>query len=163
MPIQPLRKTFVWHNAPEIYKNIPGFVITHKSHSYYGFPSDGIGLKVGKHNGGQYMQSLDEFLPYGAVAEDKTELLECLCAFLRGAGEAVHGEACSYDMSPDENFIIDVVPNIPNVMVVSGLSGHGFKFTSALGEVAALFGGGKESPIELSAFRLSRFKKSSQL
>ncbi|EEQ11961.1 Glycine/D-amino acid oxidase (deaminating) [Yersinia mollaretii ATCC 43969] len=42
-------------------------------------------------------------------------------------------------------------------MVVTGLSGHGFKFATALGEVAAFFAQNKPSPIDISAFSLSRF------
>lgn len=55
-------------------------------------------------------------------------------------------------MSPDEDFIIDTLPEDERVMVVSGLSGHGFKFATALGEVAALFAQDKPSPIDISAF-----------
>lgn len=45
-------------------------------------------------------------------------------------------------------------------MVVTGLSGHGFKFATALGEVAALFAQDKTSPIDISAFSLARFTHS---
>jgi len=43
--------------------------------------------------------------------------------------------------------------------VITGLSGHGFKFASALGEIAAEFAQGKASAFDLSPFRLSRFQR----
>jgi glycine/D-amino acid oxidase-like deaminating enzyme len=39
--------------------------------------------------------------------------------------------------SPDEHFIIDVLPERRNVVVAAGFSGHGYKFCSAIGEVLA--------------------------
>ena len=61
-------------------------------------------------------------------------------------------------MSPDEDFIIDTLPDCDRLMVISGLSGHGFKFASVLGEIAALFAEDKILPIDISAFTLKRFK-----
>ena len=40
-----------------------------------------------------------------------------------------------YTMSPDEHFVLDRHPEYTQVAFVAGLSGHGFKFTSALGEL----------------------------
>jgi glycine/D-amino acid oxidase-like deaminating enzyme len=44
---------------------------------------------------------------------------------------------CLYTMSPDEHFVVDRHPEHPQVSFAAGLSGHGFKFTSVLGEVLA--------------------------
>jgi glycine/D-amino acid oxidase-like deaminating enzyme len=40
-------------------------------------------------------------------------------------------------MSPDEHFLVDRHPRQENVWFAAGLSGHGFKFTSVLGEALA--------------------------
>ena len=40
-------------------------------------------------------------------------------------------------MTPDENFILDRLQTSPQVTIVAGLSGHGFKFASVLGDLAA--------------------------
>lgn len=80
--------------------------------------------------------------------------------FCQAVGVCLRGASCSYDMSPDEDFIIDTLPDNRDIMVVTGLSGHGFKFATALGEVAALFAQNKPSPIDISAFSLSRFAHS---
>jgi len=70
----------------------------------------------------------------------------------------MHGAACTYDMSPDEDFIIDTLPGHDNTLVITGLSGHGFKFASVLGEIACKFALGKEPGFDLTPFSLSRFK-----
>ena len=73
-------------------------------------------------------------------------------------GELPNGAACTYDNSPDEDFIIDTLPGHDNTLLITGLSGHGFKFASVLGEIAADFAQDKKSDFDLTPFRLSRFQ-----
>jgi sarcosine oxidase len=47
------------------------------------------------------------------------------------------GEVCQYENSPDSHFIVDRHPGAPNVWIVGGGSGHGFKMGPALGEMVA--------------------------
>ena len=44
---------------------------------------------------------------------------------------------CMYTMSTDGHFIVGRYPGVPHVSIVAGLSGHGFKFASVLGEIMA--------------------------
>ncbi|MGL4486935.1 MAG: N-methyl-L-tryptophan oxidase [Yersinia sp. (in: enterobacteria)] len=161
LPITAIRKVFSWHQADGRYSesnHFPAFTVeTPDNIHYYGFPSQNNELKIGKHNGGQPIESAAQRKPFGSHAEDGSEVFGFLRNFLPGVGVCLHGAACSYDMSPDEDFIIDTLPDNNNVMVVTGLSGHGFKFATALGEVAALFAQDKPSPIDISAFSLTRF------
>jgi glycine/D-amino acid oxidase-like deaminating enzyme len=46
-------------------------------------------------------------------------------------------EVCQYEQSPDGHFIIDRHPRMPDVWLVGGGSGHGFKMGPALGELVA--------------------------
>jgi sarcosine oxidase len=64
---------------------------------------------------------------------------------------AIQVKHCLYTNTPDSNFIIDVHPTMPNVLVVSACSGHGFKHSAAIGELAAK--GDSRSPL-LQPFRL---------
>ena len=59
--------------------------------------------------------------------------------------------------TPDEHFIVDTLPGSPGVTVVSPCSGHGFKFASVIGEIAAdlALDGGTDHDIEM--FRIDRF------
>lgn len=155
----------MWHEADEAYQNIPSFIIEMDGDIYYGIPADKNGLlKVGKHNNnGRSMNSVEEYVPFGAWPEDKTETLKYLSKFMPGVGEIKRGETCMYDMSPDEDFIIDTLPGSEDVLIMAGFSGHGFKFIPALGEMTAAFARGEKYPIDLSMFGLKRFKKRAQL
>jgi sarcosine oxidase len=42
-----------------------------------------------------------------------------------------------YTMTSDENFVVSRHPEYEQVTIACGFSGHGFKFTSVLGEVLA--------------------------
>ncbi len=42
-----------------------------------------------------------------------------------------------YTNTPDEHFWIDRHPDQPRVLIASPCSGHGFKFSSVIGEVLA--------------------------
>lgn len=59
------------------------------------------------------------------AAENMPELLDI---------ELEKGRLCWYTDSVDNNFLIDYVPGVGNLVVASGGSGHGFKFLPVLGE-----------------------------
>lgn len=161
LPVAPVRKVFAWHQADGRYSEnnkFPAFTAqmpdgTH----YYGFPADNNAIKIGKHEGGQPIDSPAGRKPFGSVAADGNELFGFLRQFLPGVGVCLRGEACTYDNSPDEDFIIDRFPGETDRMIITGLSGHGFKFASVLGEIAAQFAQGKSSEFDLTPFSLSRF------
>jgi glycine/D-amino acid oxidase-like deaminating enzyme len=69
----------------------------------------------------------------------------------------VETRVCQYEMSPDGGLIVDRHPSRNNVWLVGGGSGHGFKFSPALGEHVAqlVLGKAKQKP----QFALSRFGK----
>ena len=64
------------------------------------------------------------------------------------------GEVCQYENSSDGHFIVDRHPGAPNVWIVGGGSGHGFKMGPALGEMVAdlVLKDGTPDPV----FRLAR-------
>lgn len=161
LPIQPVRKVFGWYKADDRYNennNFPGFVVVMPDEkNFYGFPANNSGLKVGKHNGGQPINNPEERTPFGSYAEDNSELLDFLHQFFPGTGNCIYGKSCTYDMTIDEHFIVDSPPGEPNQLIISGLSGHGFKFASVLGEIATAFAQDKPLAFDLSPFSLSRF------
>jgi glycine/D-amino acid oxidase-like deaminating enzyme len=67
----------------------------------------------------------------------------------------IRAEVCQYESTPDANFIIDRHPAAPNVWIVGGGSGHGFKMGPAVGEIVADAVLGKSSPDPL--FGVARF------
>lgn len=161
LPITPVRKIFAWYQADGRYStsnHFPAFTgELPNGDQFYGFPAENNELKIGKHNGGQVINSPSERKPFGAVHTDGAEAFPFLRNVLPGIGGCLYGAACTYDNSPDEDFIIDTLAGAPDAMVIAGLSGHGFKFASVLGEIACEFAQNKAHRFDLSPFALSRF------
>ena len=70
---------------------------------------------------------------------------------------------CYYTMTPDEHFIVDRLPDQANVVVVAGLSGHGFKFTSVLGQIAGELAIESHSVLDIDFLRFHRFGESGSI
>jgi len=62
---------------------------------------------------------------------------------------------CQYEMSPDENYILDKHPQCGNAWIAGGGSGHGFKASPAVGEWMADLVEGKKATAPI--FSLARF------
>jgi len=62
--------------------------------------------------------------------------------------------ACLYTLAPQSRFIVARAPSIPEALVVSACSGHGFKHSAALGEALAQQVLDRNSAINLQAFGL---------
>lgn len=163
LPVQPVRKVFAWFQADGRYSsknNFPAFTgEMPNGEQYYGFPAQENELKIGRHNGGQLISEPQQRTPFGAEAGDGSECFSFLRQFLPGIGGCLYGASCTYDNSPDEDFIIDTLPDHPQTLVVTGLSGHGFKFASVLGEIAAGFARNENPRFDLAPFSLARFAR----
>ena len=73
-------------------------------------------------------------------------------------GPAMSLRACMFTNTPDEHFLIDALPGASNVYVAAGFSGHGFKFSSVVGEIMADLSTRGETAHDISLFRLDRFE-----
>lgn len=125
---------------------------------YYGFPSDGHipGVKMASHIRGYGVD------PDGDKRTPEPEVIQEAAAFAAHrfpdlSEEATYSQVCLYTNTPNEDFIMDWVPGLPNVYLVSACSGHGFKFTVLLGQIAATMVTGKTYPRDLDRFSLARF------
>lgn len=161
LPIQPVRKVFAWYQADGRYSSknhFPAFTgELPNGDQYYGFPAEDNELKIGKHNGGQPISTPQERVAFGAVASDGSESFPFLRNVLPGIGGCLHGASCTYDNTVDEDFIIDTLPGRPDTLLITGLSGHGFKFAPVLGEIASQFAQGEAPSFNLAPFSLARF------
>ena len=128
---------------------------------FYGFPVHIQGfIKIGCHKKGPVVKTIDP-----DELRTATPKFEKLCrGFLKkylpelAAFEDFEGHVCYYDNTPDDDFIMDRLPDAPNGFVAAGFSGHGFKFAPIVGKsMAELVVGGK-SELNLHRFRLGRFK-----
>jgi sarcosine oxidase len=140
--------------APE---RFPVFNVQVEEGRYYGFPSDGSGVKVGRyHHRGEvvdpsnYNRDID--------ADDEALLRRYVSRYLpRANGELARAETCLFTNSPDEHFIIDLVGAMPGLVVAAGFSGHGFKFCSVVGEILADLAIDGRTRHDISLFALGRF------
>ena len=66
-------------------------------------------------------------------------------------------ESCMYDVTEDEDFILDRLPDDPRIVIGTGLSGHGFKFGPMIGEMRCSLVRETEPPVSMRRFQLARF------
>lgn len=71
----------------------------------------------------------------------------------------VQSAACMYTITPDNDFILDYHPKMPNVFVVSACSGHGFKHSAGIGQAVSKEIIGESSEFDLRPFSFRRFFK----
>lgn len=122
---------------------------------YYGFPIDGQipGIKLASHTLGP---DIDPDSGSRAISDEITsDALAQARRRLHFVGDTVeYAQTCLYTSTANEDFIIDFVPNVSNVCVVSACSGHGFKFTVLMGKICAMLVTGADAGYDLSRFML---------
>ncbi len=106
---------------------------------FYGFPaSDGRnhGVKVAIHAGNEVCSpdSIDR-----DIREDDELAIRSVIASRIPTlnGRLIEARTCIYTMTLDEHFVIETHPDYPQVSIAAGFSGHGFKFSSVVGEILA--------------------------
>jgi monomeric sarcosine oxidase len=162
IPLAVRRKSLFWFaNNDERYavdSGLPVFLFELPNGIFYGFPKlDERGVKFAEHSGGRTVAdplTVDRTID----AVEQRRLVEVMSRLLPGVSSRVTNHAvCMYTMSPDEHFIVDRHPELPNLVFAAGLSGHGFKFVPVLGRALAdlALDGGTELPIEFLS--LNRF------
>lgn len=127
--------------------------------TWYGFADFGDGVKVALHHQGE---TTDPHTVRRAVsASEVAGIRELLQKYLPDAnGELRASTVCIYTNTPDEDFILDEHPAHPAVFIASPCSGHGFKFSIAIGELIADHIMGEPARFELAPFKIARFKAS---
>ena len=168
VPLTILRKHLHWYEpTDQRYEARNGgctFLFELPDGIYYGFPQltgDRDGVKIAEHSGGVAIADpqLDSRL---IDAEDRRRVESFIKRCLPGVTPRHQRHAvCYYTMSPDGHFLVDRDPQDEAVFFVAGLSGHGFKFASVLGEVLAQMAidGQTDQPIDFLSLR--RFDKTS--
>jgi sarcosine oxidase len=161
----PERQVLAWlrPTRPELFDlgAFPVFNVQVEEGHYYGFPRWGIpGFKFGRYH------HLEERADPDAMDREPNEKDErILREFARryfpgGEGPTVALKACLFTNTPDEHFILDVHPRFPQVAIVSACSGHGYKFCSVVGEIAADLVQRGQTSHDIQLFKLSRFAPS---
>jgi sarcosine oxidase len=124
---------------------------------FYGFPTYGeAGPKVAQDVGGRPTSPGTRTFDRDDAAFARVE------AFMarhlpQALGPPIRTTTCLYTLTPDRDFVVDVLPDAPGVAVVLGAA-HGYKFASVLGRIVAelLLDGSTPSAPEIGAFRIDR-------
>jgi sarcosine oxidase len=122
---------------------------------FYGFPAFGEpGPKVGQDAGGQETTANTRTFDRDEAAFARvTAFLE---RYLPTAlGPVIYTKTCLYTLTPDRDFVIDLIPGRPDVAVAIG-GGHGYKFASLIGRILSELAFDGRSPRDLSHFRIDR-------
>jgi len=138
-----IRKTMWWFETPRPEHTVEGgcpvFLYELPGQGvFYGTPSvANSGIKVAEHTGGRVVPD-----PRGDDRHEEPAERARVEAFARThlpgvTTRALAHAVCFYPMSPDDHFLIGAHPEHAQVAFAAGLSGHGFKFTSVLGEALA--------------------------
>jgi sarcosine oxidase len=164
---RPERQVMMWvqPRRPELFKlgRFPVFNLETPEGHFYGFPIFGIpGFKVGRyHHRGETVGDPDT-VDRRCHPEDEAVLREGIRRYFPDAdGPTLSMKTCMFTNSPDEHFIIDRHPTVPQVVLAGGFSGHGFKFCSVVGEMLAELALEGQSRWDLTLFRLSRLDSES--
>ena len=144
LPLEIERNVLFWYEPGAAKADVigpdrmPVYIIElDEDHAFYGFPAlPDQGLKVARHHGG-YPVTPDT-IDRQATARDEEPVRAFVDRYLPGdAGRRTDSRVCMYTNTPDRNFIIDFHPANPRVVIASPCSGHGFKFSNAIGMIAA--------------------------
>ncbi len=122
---------------------------------FYGFPAFGEpGPKVGQDAGGQETTANTRTFDRDDAAFARvTGFLE---RYLPTAlGPVIYTKTCLYTLTPDRDFVIDLIPGRPDVSVAIG-GGHGYKFASLIGRILSELALDGRSARDLSPFRIDR-------
>jgi sarcosine oxidase len=118
--------------------NMPGWADFNDGDMFYGFPDlEARGVKFAHDKHGAYVdpdtQSRD---PTKSALDEVIAFRDRRFPLLRGA-PVIGTEVCQYENSSNGDFLIDHHPAMPNVVLVGGGSGHGFKHGPEVGRLAA--------------------------
>ena len=164
-----VRKPVFWFAADDIYdvsrgnstfffETPPGLAT--QGGQFYGFPRiDGRTIKMAEHTGGETVAD-PLTVDRTEHASDLARVSEFLKEFIPAIDPTpVRQSVCMYTKTPDSHFCIDRHPEWDNVVIGAGFSGHGFKFTTVLGEALADLALAGRSDLPVGFLSVQRFGK----
>ena len=161
--VQAERQVLGWFQPlrPELFapERFPVFNLELGEDHFYGFPVYGIpGFKLGRYH--HLGEEVDADSVDRTPRPDDEAVLRSFAEryFPDAAGPAMTLKACLFENTPDEHFIVDLHPDAPGVVCLGGGSGHGFKFCSVLGEIAADLALDGQTRHDIGLLRLGRFE-----
>ena len=163
LPLKIERQVLFWF-APKDnkelfdYSNLPntGWDLDNGKEFYTQPNIEGKGFKVAMHHDGEFIEEENLIREYNK--KDLDIIRNFLEEYIPSAnGKLLNSKVCIYTDTPDLDFIIDYFPEDQNIIACSPCSGHGFKFTPAIGEICSNMINNEKIKFDLSEFSLSRF------
>lgn len=160
LPLSINRQVLCWfddahatgHTGPA---QMPVFIWEHtKGKMFYGFPDLGGGVKLAWHHGGRPVNP-DE-LTQQVDPEEIMEIQKMAASCLAIDPVLRNSCVCMYTNTPDEDFIIDLHPQHPGIVIASPCSGHGFKFSVIIGRLLADLALQGRTDFDLAPFSIRR-------
>ena len=140
LPITLTQEQVTYYTAPDLTRFAPDrfavWIWHDATETYYGFPVYGeAAVKAGRDVSGTVVtQETRSWVPDAAQRDGLTAFL---AEHLPGAvGPELATKTCVYDLPPDRNFILDLLPGHPRVAVFVG-AGHAAKFAALVGSILA--------------------------
>ena len=104
---------------------------------FYGFPTYGEpGPKAAQDVGGDETTPGDADVRPATRPPSPASTTSCADHLPGALGPPIYTKTCLYTLTPDRDFVLDRLPDAPNVLVALGAA-HGFKFASVLGRILA--------------------------
>ncbi len=122
---------------------------------FYGFPTFGEGgPKAGQDAGGQEVTAdTRTFEPDQAALQRTADFLGRYIP--RALGPIIYTKTCLYTLTPDRDFVVDRLPEHPEVAVGIG-GGHGYKFASLIGRILSELAIDGRTERNIEPFRIDR-------
>jgi sarcosine oxidase len=124
---------------------------------FYGFPAYGErGPKAAQDVGG--LETTPATRTFERDEAAYARVTEFLSRHLPGAlGPEIYTKTCLYTLTPDRNFVLDRLPEAPNLLVALGAA-HGFKYASLFGRIATelIADGSTPSAADIAGFTIDR-------
>jgi len=166
LPLTVERNALFWYEPtarPEIFEpdQLPVWILElNEDYAFYGFPSlPGQGVKVARHHGGRTVDP--DAIDREATATDEQPVREYMARYMPLAnGRRLDSRVCMYTNTPDFNFILDVHPDDPRVVIASPCSGHGFKFSNIIGSMVADLALEGRTTFDIDFLSINRFRAS---
>jgi len=126
--------------------------------AFYTLPDLGGGFKAALHHGGP--ETDPDSVDRQVREEDLVPVESLVRRFIPGvSGGISRSVTCLYTNTPDGHFVIDRHPDSDRVAFASACSGHGFKFSSAVGDALADLVMHGERDAELDFFTYERHRE----
>lgn len=139
-------------------QDFPVWMMDTGERDFYGLPMYGdTSVKIGDVTAGSIVDSMDDFEYDCSNLEASTARGFC-DEFLTADRMVLDSiKACPLTHTEDGDFIIDSLPDYDNVFVGTGMSGHGFKLSPAVGRIIASLVDETDVDFEKPNFSIDRF------